>query len=80
MGQAMEIGQWVMSDLPAQGIEQQFEAVLQGIQRVTSQDIQRVIQTYLTDDRLTVATLIPQPLDVAQAKKQAQAKQARHTH
>ncbi len=79
MGQAMEIGMletlgygWRTSDL-----------MLDKLNAVTAADVQRVAQTYFTDEQLTIARLTPQPLDeVAQREraKRAQAVQAQGRH
>lgn len=79
MGQAMEIGMletlgygWRASDL-----------MLDKLNAVTAADVQRVAQTYFTDEQLTVARLTPQPLDEAAQReraKRAQAVQAQGRH
>ena len=79
MGQAMEIGMletlgygWRTSDL-----------MLDKLNAVTATDVQRVAQSYFTDAQLTIARLVPQPLDEAEMTsraKRAQAVQARGRH
>lgn len=79
MGQAMEIGMletlgygWRTSDL-----------MLDKLNAVTAADVQRVAQTYFTDEQLTIARLTPQPLDEAAQReraKRAQAVQAQGRH
>lgn len=79
MGQAMEIGMletlgygWRTSDL-----------MLDKLNAVTATDVQRVAQSYFTDAQLTIARLVPQPLDEAEMTsraKRAQAVQAQGRH
>jgi len=57
MGQAMEIGM-----LEVVGLSWQDEAImLEGIRRVTAEDVQSVARRYFSDDQLTVAILDPLP-------------------
>lgn len=67
MGQAMEIGiletlgyGWQASPL-----------MLDKLNQVTIADIQRVAQSYFKDDQLTIARLVPQPLDAAELAARA---------
>ena len=43
---------------------------------MTVADVQRVAQTYFTDTQLTIARLVPQPLDAAEVASRAQRGQA----
>lgn len=53
--QAMRIGM-----LETTGVGQEaYQAYLEGIEAVTAEDVHRVARRYLTDDRLTVARLVP---------------------
>jgi zinc protease len=79
MGQAMEIGMletlgygWQTSDL-----------LLDKLNAVTAADVQRVAQSYFSDEQLTIARLVPQPLDEAETMaraKRAQAVQTQSRH
>ncbi|MEY4328328.1 MAG: hypothetical protein RL703_147 [Pseudomonadota bacterium] len=67
MGQAMEIGMletlgygWRSSTL-----------MLDRLNQVTQADVQRVAKSYFTDDQLTVARLVPLPLDAAELAARA---------
>jgi zinc protease len=53
-GQAMKIGYYEVT-----GGWRQLDAYLDGIRKVTREDIQRVVREYLDADRRTVGTLIP---------------------
>jgi zinc protease len=53
-GQAMKIGYY-----EAVGGWRQMDAYLDGIRKVTREDIRRVARQYLNADRRTVGTLIP---------------------
>jgi zinc protease len=53
-GQAMKIGYYEVT-----GGWRQLNAYLDGIRKVTREDIQRVARQYLDADRRTVGTLIP---------------------
>jgi zinc protease len=79
MGQAMEIGM-----LETLGYGWQTSAlVLDKLNAVTAADVQRVAQSYFTDDQLTIARLVPQPLDEAEMvsrAKRAQAVQSQNRH
>ena len=79
MGQAMEIGMletlgygWQTSDL-----------MLDKLNAVSAADVQRVAQTYFSDDQLTIARLVPQALDEAEQiarVKRAQSVQTQSRH
>ena len=79
MGQAMEIGiletlgyGWQTSDL-----------MLDKLNAVSAADIQRVAQTYFSDEQLTIARLVPQALDEAgqiALAKRAQSVQTQSRH
>ena len=58
-GQGMEIGIAEMSGISWR----QLDRMLERIQSVTSEQVQAVAARYFGDDALTVATLVPQPLD-----------------
>lgn len=79
MGQAMEIG---MLETLGYGW-QSSSLMLDKLNAVTAADVQRVAQTYFTDEQLTIARLAPQPLDeveqIARAKR-AQSVQAQSRH
>lgn len=64
-GQAMEIGSSEMEGTSWKNLDR----VLDNLQKVSSADIQAVIEKYLIDDRMTVAVLDPVPID--STKKQA---------
>lgn len=79
MGQAMEIGM-----LETLGYGWQTSGLmLDKLNAVTAADVQRVAQSYFGDEQLTIARLVPQPLDeaalVARAKR-AQAVQGQGRH
>ena len=79
MGQAMEIG---MLETLGYGW-QASPLMLDKLNAVTAADVQRVAQSYFTDDQLTIARLVPQPLDAAEIMaraKRAQAVQALSRH
>ena len=61
MGQAMEIG---MLETLGYGW-QSSPLMLEKLNQVTAADVQRVAQSYFKDDQLTIARLVPQPLDAA---------------
>jgi zinc protease len=72
MGQAMEIGM-----LETLGYGWRSDALmLDKLNAVTAADVQRVAQTYFTDTQLTIARLVPQPLDTAEMTTRAQRAQA----
>jgi zinc protease len=52
--------------------------MLLNVQKVTSEDIQRVVEKYLIDDALTVATLDPQAVQKKTAGAQAMPAGMRH--
>lgn len=55
--QAMEIGSSEMADVSWRDLDR----VIEQIQLIQSDQIQRVLKTYFIDDRLTIVTLDPQP-------------------
>lgn len=69
MGKAQNLGRnWVLGwplDADAR--------VLKRLGQVTAADVQRVARKYFGDDRLTVAELVPQPLDAETAARQRRA-------
>lgn len=72
MGQAMEIG--VLETL---GYGWQASSLmLDKLNAVTAADVQRVAQTYFKDEQLTIARLVPQPLDDAEMMARAKRAQA----
>lgn len=79
MGQAMEIG---MLETLGYGW-QASPLMLDKLNQVTTADVQRVAQSYFKDDQLTIARLVPQPLDAAELAaraKRAEAVQAGGRH
>jgi len=58
-GQAMAIGVMEMSGLPYS----QMDRLIERLRAVTAQQVQSVAQRYFGDDQLTVATLVPLPLN-----------------
>jgi zinc protease len=56
--QGMLIGEWETAGLPWQSRQVRFDK----LKAVTAEQVQAVARKYLTDDRLTVAVLDPQPL------------------
>ncbi len=79
MGQAMEIG---MLETLGYGW-QASPLMLDKLNQVTVADVQRVAQSYFKDDQLTIARLVPQPLDAAELAaraKRAEAVQAGGRH
>jgi zinc protease len=71
--QAMEIGMSEMEGFSWRDLDK----IIANVQRVSSKDIQSVIQKYLIDDQLTIAILDPQPVS-AQAPKQPGISGMRH--
>lgn len=71
--QAMEIGMSEMEGFSWRDLDK----IIANVQRVSSKDIQSVIQKYLIDDQLTIAILDPQPLS-AHAPKQPGISGMRH--
>lgn len=71
--QAMEIGMSEMEGFSWRDLDK----IIANVQRVSSKDIQSIIQKYLIDDQLTIAILDPQPLS-AQAPKQPGISGMRH--
>lgn len=67
MGQAMEIG-----SLAAVGLSWKDEAtLLEGIRKVTAEDVKAVAQRYFSDDKMTVVALEPLPVDAMAAHRPA---------
>lgn len=65
--QAMRIGM-----LETIGVGQEaYDAYREGVQEVTAADVQRVAQRYLTEERLTVAELVPTGVDSDSASPRA---------
>ena len=72
--QAMEIAIAEMN-----GISWKYlDDMLLNVQKVKSEDIQRVVEKYLIDDALTVATLDPQAIQKKPAGAQAMPSGMRH--
>ena len=70
MGQAMEIGM-----LETLGYGWRTSGImLDKLNAVTAADVQRVARSYFNDTQLTIARLVPQPLD--EAEMMARAKRA----
>lgn len=67
-GQAMEIGLSEMSGISWRKIDR----VLEKVKAVTPAQVQAVAGKYFGDESLTVATLVPQPIDEATRKRRAQ--------
>lgn len=59
MSQAMQLGQLEMAGLSYKDID----VLVKKLQEVTAAQVQEVARKYVVEDRLTVATLDPQPLD-----------------
>jgi zinc protease len=57
--QAMQIGEVVTVGFPPEVVERRIEK----LKAVTPEQVQAVARKYLVDERLTVATLDPQPLE-----------------
>lgn len=72
MGQAMEIG---MLETLGYGW-QSSTLMLDRLNAVTAADVQRVAQSYFRDEQLTIARLVPQPLDEAEMIARAKRAQA----
>lgn len=72
--QAMQIGQMEGAGLGHQALP----LMLEGIKRVTAEQVQQVAQEFLRDDNLTVAVLDPQPL--AEVSQHSSAGGAAHAH
>lgn len=70
-GQAMEIGTMEMTGISHKKIDR----IIEKLSAVTSQQVQAVAQKYFSDDTLTIATLVPLPLE---QKTAAPPKGARH--
>lgn len=71
--QAMEIGMSEMEGFSWRDLDK----IIANVQKVSSKDIQSIIQKYLIDDQLTIAILDPQPVS-AQAPKQPGISGMRH--
>lgn len=72
MGQAMEIG---MLETLGYGWRSD-ELMLDKLNSITAADVQRVAQSYFSDAQLTIARLVPQPLDEAEMMNRAKRAQA----
>lgn len=68
-GQGMEIGVAEISGISWR----QIDRMLDKIKEVTPAQVQAVAARYFSDDNLTVATLVPQPIDPNKPKTQAPA-------
>lgn len=68
LGQAMEIGANEMDGISWR----ELDLMLEKIAQVTPAQVQAVAGKYFSDDRLTVATLVPQPIDAQTLKRRAQ--------
>jgi zinc protease len=68
-GQGMEMGVAEMADISWRDIDR----VLDRLKDVTSAQVQAVAAKYFTDDNLTVATLLPQPIDPNKPRPQVPA-------
>ena len=71
-GQAMEIGTMEMAGISSR----QIDRIIEKLAAVTPAQVQAVAQKYFSDDQLTVASLVPLPLD--QEKKTAAVPGLRH--
>ncbi|GAB3628640.1 M16 family metallopeptidase [Pandoraea terrae] len=67
-GQAMEIGLNEMSGISWRDID----PMLDKFKAVTPAQVRAVAKKYFSDDQLTVATLVPQPVDAQTLKRRAQ--------
>lgn len=72
--QAMEIGQYEMSGFTYQDIEH----VIEKLKTVTASKVQNVAKKYFKDDQLTIAVLIPQPIDPIHSNKPPHAPEGLH--
>ncbi|HQS99001.1 MAG: peptidase M16 [Hydrogenophilales bacterium 16-64-46] len=72
--QAMQLGEYVMAGLPPEALSKRVER----LRAVTVDDVRAAAQKWLVDDRLSIATLDPQPLE-ARAPRAAVAG-ARHVN
>jgi zinc protease len=70
--QAMQIGMMESTGLPGQALDNYPKR----LQAVTAEQVQAVANKYLDDDKLTVATLDPQPVDENAPKR----KEMLHVH
>ena len=66
-GQGMEIGVAEIAGISWQ----QLDRILERIKQVTPEQVKTVAGKYFSEDNLTVATLLPQPIDPNQPKPQA---------
>ncbi len=66
-GQGMEIGVAEIAGISWQ----QLDRILERIKQVTPDQVKTVAGKYFSEDNLTVATLLPQPIDPNQPKPQA---------
>ena len=74
MGQAQELGHYWIQGLPLDADAQLIER----LRGVTAAQVQAVAQKYFGDDQLTVATLLPQPLDAKPRRAAPAAGAPRH--
>ena len=63
-GQAMEIGGMEMAGISYK----QTDRIIEKLAAVTPEQVQAVAKKYFTDDQLTVASLVPLPVDASQKK------------
>jgi zinc protease len=70
----MEIGVAEIAGIPWQ----QIDRMLDKIKAVTPAQVQAVAAKYFSDDNLTVATLLPQPIDPNKPKPSPAAEGLRH--
>ena len=63
-GQAMEIGGMEMAGISYK----QIDRIIEKLAAVTPEQVQAVAKKYFTDDQLTVASLVPLPVDASQKK------------
>ncbi|MFN3715996.1 MAG: M16 family metallopeptidase [Thiobacillus sp.] len=62
--QAMQLGEYAIAGLPPEALSQRVDR----LRAVTAEDVRAAAQKWLVDDRLSVATLDPQPLEVRAAR------------
>ncbi|MGB4345835.1 MAG: insulinase family protein, partial [Burkholderiaceae bacterium] len=72
-GQAMEIGTMEMAGISSK----QIDRIIEKLAAVTPAQVQAVAQKYFSDDQLTVASLLPLPIE-AEDKKPASVPGLRH--
>lgn len=66
-GQAMEIGSMEMAGIPSR----QIDRIIEKLAAVTPAQVQAVALKYFSDDQLTVASLVPLPLDEKKTAEKA---------